>query len=92
MIAGGFSCDGCHFLAVSHAGRGVYACSNWTKVARDDVPAYPQGGASFGIGPIDGACVPVVERGDAARLICESACGTWRVTYEDGVATVIKRA
>lgn len=89
MIAGGFSASGVHFLAVSHDGRGVYDCTTWTKVARDDVPSYPVDGVAIGIGPIEGEAVRVVERGNAPRLVCNSADGHWRVTYEDGIAVVV---
>jgi hypothetical protein len=90
MIAGGFSVDGRYFLAVSHDGRGVYDCATWTKIARDDTPAYPEAGVSSGIGPIAGEMIAVVERGDSAHLAFTSVDRRWRITYEDGVAVVTR--
>ncbi|NOU07912.1 MAG: hypothetical protein HOO99_17190 [Hyphomicrobiaceae bacterium] len=90
MIAAGFSASGRYFLAVSHGGRGLYDSTTWKKVAPDSTPDYPIGGVATGIGPIEGEAIAVVERGNAARLICSDQNGNWRVTYEDGVAVVTK--
>lgn len=61
LIAVGFDPSEQYMLAVSHNGRGVFRTESWERVARDYALAYPSDGHSIGIGPIDGAIIPVSE-------------------------------
>jgi hypothetical protein len=61
MVAGGFDDTGKYLLTVSHSGRGVFDSDTWERVARDSTTAYPEGGLSLGIGPLEGVTVRVHE-------------------------------
>ncbi len=60
----GFSEDESYFLVCSHAGRGLFDCSNGQRVARDYDPHYPEresnaGRYVEGIGPLSSMWVRV---------------------------------
>jgi hypothetical protein len=77
LIAVGFDSSESYLLAISHSGRGVFSTSTWERVARDDRLAYPENGHGTGIGPIDGAKIPVVE-------MYWQTCGQCRVESQSG--------
>jgi hypothetical protein len=61
LIAVGFDPTEEYLLAISHNGRGVFLTKTWERIARNPELAYPENGIGIGIGPIDGARIPVVE-------------------------------
>lgn len=61
LIAVGFDPAESYLLAISHSGRGVFCTNTWQKVARDTELAFPEDGHGFGIGPISGMKIPVIE-------------------------------
>jgi hypothetical protein len=90
LVAAGFDPTGQHLLTVSHAGRGVFAASNWERVARDAVLAYPSNGRAVGIGPIEGISIPVAEIDNATGILkFESPDGATVFEYESGMLEVV---
>ena len=46
----GLSPDGQTLLVISHSGKGILSTSDWSKLARDNTPDYPDSDHSPGIG------------------------------------------
>ncbi len=89
LVAAGFDPTGAYLLVVSHSGRGVFATSSWERVAGDSSQAYPESGRAIGIGPIDGASIPVKEKDyDSGVLRFSSPDGKLSLEYEDGTLTI----
>jgi len=89
LVAAGFDPSGAYLLAISHAGRGVFATKSWERVARDPQLAYPEAGRAIGIGPIDGVSIPVSEIDHkTGNLRFSSPDGKLNFAYEEGALTV----
>lgn len=89
LVAAGFDKTGQYFLAVSHAGRGVFSVDGWACVARDAGDAYPENGCATGIGPIEGEVIPVKELNyDTEQLHLVSPDGAFNLFYEEGIIKV----
>ena len=89
LIAAGFDSTGAYLLTVSHSGRGVFSTASWERVARDHSLAYPEGGRAVGIGPIEGASIPVTEMDyDTEELRFISPDGKFQFVYDSGTLTV----
>ena len=89
MVAGGFDATGKYLLTVSHSGRGVFESGAWKRVARENATAYPEGGFSFGIGPLEGVTVKVHEI-DYTTGILEftSPDNSHRLRYSEGLLEI----
>lgn len=93
MIAAGFDLTGAYLLTVSHSGRAVFSIASLERVARDHSPAYPKDGRVVGIGPIEGASIPVTEMNyDTDELRFTSPDGKLQFEYYSGTLTIIDAA
>jgi hypothetical protein len=89
LVAAGFDATGAWLLTVSHSGRGIFSTATWERVARDYSVAYPDAGASFGIGAIAGQSIPVVELDfDSAPVRLTSPDGRIVLDCESSLITV----
>jgi hypothetical protein len=90
LVAMGFDATGKFLLTISHSGRGVFSTETWERVARGPTLCYPNDGKSFGIGPLDGQVVEVIERDEMRDQIeMTSPDGRHRLIGESDGITVI---
>ena len=89
LVALALDPTGRYLLTVSHSGRGVFDISSWQCVARDDLPAYPEGGVVEGIGPLAGQRLTASEIDyDQSTLSVVSPRGDFSLFYEEGTITI----